>query len=162
MIGEPQYAVAGSAPVSAANVRALCAAVHNDNPLYWCADTAREVCGEVAAPAGMLSSWSRPELWEPAAGEGSALQPLQLHHDMKALFDYPVAIVSACESVFHRPVALGQCVHSTQVLGAVSEQKNTRLGCGRFWTIDVEYRTTDGDLLGVESFECFGYQREAA
>ena len=41
----------------------------------------------------------------------------------------------------------------------VSEEKTTKLGTGRFWVIDVEYRNQKGELVGVESYTGFGYRR---
>jgi hypothetical protein len=41
----------------------------------------------------------------------------------------------------------------------VSEPKTTKLGTGRFWVIDVEYLNQRDDLVGVESYTGFGYQR---
>jgi hypothetical protein len=41
----------------------------------------------------------------------------------------------------------------------VSEEKTTRLGTGRFWVIDVEYRNQREELVGVESYTGFGYRR---
>ena len=35
----------------------------------------------------------------------------------------------------------------------MSEEKTTRLGTGRFWVIDVEYRNQRGELVGVESLD---------
>jgi hypothetical protein len=105
----------------------------------------------------MLSTWARPERWTP--GEEVANKPLQLHYDLKELFDFPTAIVSSFESVFHAPLAVGDRVSSQQVLQSVSEEKHTRLGCGRFWQIEIQYRNQRGELVGVESFDCFGYRK---
>jgi len=41
----------------------------------------------------------------------------------------------------------------------VSDEKTTKLGTGRFWDIDVEYRNQNGDIVGVESWTGFGYRR---
>jgi hypothetical protein len=37
--------------------------------------------------------------------------------------------------------------------------KTARVGTGRFWVIDVEYRNQDGDLVGVETWTGFGYRK---
>jgi hypothetical protein len=44
----------------------------------------------------------------------------------------------------------------------VSDEKTTKLGTGRFWVIDVEYRDQDGEIVGVESYTAFGYRKGAA
>jgi hypothetical protein len=44
---------------------------------------------------------------------------------------------------------------------AVSEEQTRRLGTGRFWVIDVEYRNQRGELCGIERWEGFGYRRDS-
>ena len=44
----------------------------------------------------------------------------------------------------------------------MSDEKITKLGTGRFWVIDVEYRNQDGELVGVETYTGFGYRRQTA
>ena len=41
----------------------------------------------------------------------------------------------------------------------MTEEQTRRLGTGRFWIIDVEYRNQRGELCGVERWEGFGYRR---
>jgi len=48
---------------------------------------------------------------------------------------------------------------SAQRLVSVTEEQTRRLGTGRFWIIDVEYRNQRGELCGVERWEGFGYRR---
>ena len=44
---------------------------------------------------------------------------------------------------------------------SVSEEQTRRLGTGRFWVIDVEYRNQHAELVGVERWTGFGYRRDA-
>jgi acyl dehydratase len=60
---------------------------------------------------------------------------------------------------FHEPVRPGDHISTRQVLRSVGEEKTTRLGRGRFWVIDVEYRNQRDELVGVESYTGFGYRR---
>jgi hypothetical protein len=46
-----------------------------------------------------------------------------------------------------------------QILRSVSEPKTTRLGTGRVWVIDVEYKNQRDELVAVESYTGFGYRR---
>ncbi len=151
LLGCEHYPRQADAEVSLANVRAMCAAVENANPAHW---------SEQRVPTTMLSSWSRPELWQP--GQDEPEQALQLHYDLKQLLSYPAAIVRSFESVFHAPVHIGDWVSSVQQLNSVSDEKQTRLGTGRFWEIEVTYRNQADRLLGQEIFECFGYRRDSA
>jgi len=41
----------------------------------------------------------------------------------------------------------------------VSGPKTTKLGAGRFWVIDVEFRNQRDEVVGVESYTGFGYRR---
>jgi hypothetical protein len=65
-------------------------------------------------------------------------------------------------TTFYEPVRPGDWITSGQILRSVSQEKTTRLGTGRFWVIDVEYRNQNGDLVGVESWTGFGYRRDAS
>ena len=44
----------------------------------------------------------------------------------------------------------------------MSEPKTTRLGAGRFWEIEVEYRNQKGEIVGQEFYTGFGYRRGSA
>lgn len=151
LLGVRCHARLADVPANAVSVRALLAAVGDPSPRWWGEENA-------VAPPWMLSTWSRPELWSP---EG-AHPALALHHELKALLGYPTAVVGAIESLFHAPVPLGARVCSEQKLLSISDEKRTRLGIGRFWRIEVRYTLPDGALAGCETFECFGYRREAA
>ena len=61
--------------------------------------------------------------------------------------------------VFHEPVRPGDLLRTRQILRSVSDEKTTKLGTGRFWVIDVEYRNQRDDLVAVESYTGFGYRR---
>jgi hypothetical protein len=45
---------------------------------------------------------------------------------------------------------------------AFGGDRGGKLGSGRFWVIDIEYKNQNGDLVGVESYTGFGYRRDAA
>ena len=76
---------------------------------------------------------------------------------MKELLELPEAIISENTIVFHEPVRVGDVITSCQRLKSVSDEKTTKLGTGRFWVIDVEYRNQRNELVGVESYTAFGY-----
>ncbi len=85
--------------------------------------------------------------------------PLQIHFDLKEGLGLPEAVMSDNTIVFHEPVRPGDRLATRQILRSVSEEKTTKLGTGRFWVIDVEYRNQRGDLVAVESYTGFGYRR---
>jgi acyl dehydratase len=157
LIGVTQYEETAAFPVERSYGWTSCASVENGNPLYWDDDTAAALTDGPTVPPTTLSLWMRPHYWSPGAtGEQLALQT---HFDMKALLDLPEAIISENTIVFHEPVRPGDTISYSQVVRSLSDEKTTKLGTGRFWVIDVEYRNQRGDLVGVESYTAFGYRK---
>ena len=149
MLDRPRHACEGPWPVSGEAVQSLAAAIHDEDPRRWAADP--------VPPQTMLSTWTRPARWSPDAS--APQKPLQTHYDLKELFGFPAAIVASIESEFHAPVTMGATVRSVELLRSVSAEKDTRLGRGRFWRIEVHYHDGAGELLGIEHYECLGYRR---
>ena len=156
-IGENRYETEGEFDVERGYVFTSCASVENGNPLFWDEETARELTGGAIAPPTMLSVWFRPHHWAP--GRAEPAQPLQVHFDLKEKLGLPEAVMTDNTITFGEPVRPGDRLATWQVLRSVSDIKQTKLGKGRFWVIDVEYVNQDGVLLGVESYTAFGYRR---
>lgn len=160
LVDEVQYEEPAEFPVERGYVWNTCAAVENGNPLFWDDDVAAELTRGPITPPTMLSIWMRKHRWTPwRSTEGLALQ---VHFDMKDRLDLPEAIISENTIVFHDPVRIGDVITSCQRLRSISDEKTTKLGTGRFWVIDVDYRNQQGDLVGVESYTAFGYRRDSA
>ena len=157
LIGEVQYEEQGEFPVERGYIWTTCSSVENGNPLFWDDEVANEITGGAVAPSTMLSVWFRPHHWAP--GRTSTGLPLQVHFDLKDRFDLPEAVMTDNTLVFHEPVRPGDQLSTRQILRSVSEEKTTKLGTGRFWVIDVEYRNQRGGLVGVESYTGFGYRK---
>ena len=160
LIDEVQYEEAGEFPVERGYIWSTCSSVENGNPLFWDDDVASAITAGPIAPPTMLSVWFRPHNWAPWRSTPGL--PLQVHFDMKERLDLPEAIISENTIVFHDPVRVADVITSCQRLRSVSEEKTTKLGTGRFWVIDVEYRNQQGDLVGVESYTAFGYRKGAS
>ncbi|MEY2421251.1 MAG: uncharacterized protein QOI95_1318 [Acidimicrobiaceae bacterium] len=160
LIDEVQYDEAGEFPVERGYIWTTCSSVENGNPLFWDDDVAAALTDGSIAPPTMLSVWFRPHRWKP--GRTAEAVPLQVHFDMKERLDLPEAIISENTIVFHDPVRVGDVITSCQRLRSVSEEKTTKLGTGRFWVIDVEYRNQHDALVGVESYTAFGYRKGAS
>jgi acyl dehydratase len=160
LIGRVQYEEQADFPVERGYVWTACSSVENGNPLFWDDAVADELTGGPVAAPSMLSTWFRPHHWAP--GRTREALPLQVHFDMKALFGLPEAVMTENSLTFHEPVRPGDLLTTRQVLRSVSEEKTTRLGTGRFWEIDVEYRNQRDELVGVESWTGFGYRRADA
>jgi acyl dehydratase len=158
LIDQPQYDEVGDFAVERGYIWTACASVENGNPLFWDDAVADELtAGPIAAPS-MLSTWFRPHHWAP--GLTRQRLPLQVHFDLKEQLDLPEAVMSDNTTIFHEPVRPGDVLRTCQRLRSVSPQKSTKLGTGRFWVIDVEYRNQNGDLVGIESWTGFGYRRD--
>jgi acyl dehydratase len=147
-------------PVERGYIWTSCASVENGNPLFWDDRVADEITGGPIAPPSTLSLWFRPHHWEP--GQAGARLPLQTHFDLKEQLGLPEAVMSDSQVVFLDPVRPGDVIGTSEILRSISDPKTTKLGTGRFWVIDVEYRNQDATLVGVETFTGFGYRRSAA
>lgn len=157
LIGKVQYEETGDFPVERGYIWTSAASVENGNPLFWDDAVADELTRGPIAPPTMLSTWFRPHYWAP--GRTTQALPLQVHFDMKERFELPEAVMSDNSLTFYEPVRPGDVLSTRQVLRSVSDEKTTKLGTGRFWDIDVEYRNQNGDLVGIESWTGFGYRR---
>ena len=160
LIDVVQYEETAEFPVERGYVWTACASVENGNPLFWDDAVAAELTGGPIAPPSMVSTWFRPHHWVPGRSEQKL--PLQVHFDLKTRFELPEAVMTDNTIVFHEPVRVGDLLSTCQRLRSVSAEKTTKLGTGRFWVIDVEYRNGRDDLVAVESWTGFGYRREAS
>jgi acyl dehydratase len=158
LIDRPQYEEAGEFPVERGYIWTSCASTENGNPLFWDDDVAAEVTNGPIAPPSMLSTWFRPHHWAPGRTEQKL--PLQVHFDLKERLGLPEAVMTDNTIVFHEPARPGDVLTTCQRLRSVTPEKTTKLGTGRFWVIDVEYRNQRDQLVGVESWTGFGYRRE--
>ena len=105
----------------------------------------------------MLSVWFRPHHWAPRRAE--LAQPLQVHFDLKEKLGLPEAVMTDNTITFGDPVRPGDRLATWQVLRSVSDIKQTKLGKGRFWVIDVEYVNQRGEWVGTETYTGLGYRR---
>ncbi len=159
-LGVEQYVEKTSFPIEMGYVYTSCASVENGNPLLWDEDVARELTGGPIAPPSMLSAWFRPHHWAPNREELAL--PLQVHFDLKQTFGLPEAVMSDNTVTFGEPVRPGDRLKTWQVLRSVSAEKQTKLGIGRFWDIDVEYQNQREEWVGTESYTGYGYRRASA
>jgi acyl dehydratase len=157
LVGVAQYEAVGEFPVERGYIWTTCASVENGNPLFWDEAVSKELTGGPIAPPTMVSVWFRPHHWAPGRAEQAL--PLQVHFDLKDRLGLSEAVMTDNTIVFHEPVRPGDRLRTRQVLRSVSDEKTTKLGAGRFWVIEVEYRNQDGQLVAVESYTGFGYRR---
>ena len=139
-----------------------CESVADANPLYWDDAVAAELTDGPTAPPTMLSVWMRPLMFDPRADDAERIRPLELHFVLKDALELPEGVVYANELTFGVPIRPGDRVRTVQSVREISPIKSTRVGTGRFWTIDVAYTTQDGEVAGVETYVMFGYRRDEA
>lgn len=156
-IGQHRYEEPGEFPVEMGYVWTSCSSVENGNPLYWDAKTAEALTDGPIAPPSMISVWFRPHHWAP--GRTKQALPLQVHFDLKEVFDLPEAAMTDNTIEFGVPVRPGDRLKTRQILRSVSPMKETKLGIGRFWVIEVEYLNQKGEMVGKESYTGYGYRR---
>lgn len=156
-IGEKKYEEWGEFDVERGYVFTTCASVQNGNPLFWDEKAAQELTGGFIAPPTMISVWFRPHHWSPGRTEEAV--PLQLHFDLKKRLGLPEAVMTDNTITFYDPVRVGDRLKTYQVLRSVTGEKQTKLGLGRFWVLDVEYENQRGEKVATESYTGFGYRR---
>lgn len=124
----------------------------------WCAvfgGAWPECVGDVA-PAVMFTTFVRP-LMPPTIGE-VAPTGVVLHDDLKVLLGLPVAIATGYELKVLGDVRVGDQLVSVERIAELGEERETKLGRGRNWVIEVSTSTLDGTPVGVERFRMLGYQ----
>lgn len=159
-IGQKRYELEAEFDVERGYILTSCSSVENGNPIFWDEKVASELTDGFIAPPSMISCWFRPHHWAPNR-EVEAL-PLQVHFDLKETFELPEAVMSDNTVTFGEPVRPGDRLRTWQVLRSVSGEKQTKLGIGRFWDIDVEYQNQREEWVGTESYTGYGYRRASA
>ena len=159
LIDKVMYEETATFPVEHGYIWTTCSSVENGNPLFWDNEYATRTTDGPIAPPTMLSVWFRPHHWSPGATEPAV--PLRMHFFLKERLDLPEAVITDNTLVFHEPVRVGDVLTTAQRLRSISPPKTTKLGTGRFWVIDVEYRNQHGAHIGVDSLTGFGYRRTA-
>ena len=159
--GGPQVA---PDPVNRPMIRHWAAAFGDANPVYVDDEAASASrFGQVVAPPLMLQTWTMPtpELTGIAERGGSPVAtdgpgPLDL-------FDragYVATLATNSEFEIVRYLHLGDVVSAETVFEDVSEEKQTRLGPGRFVTWATTYTDQDGEVVGRQRFRILKFRPE--
>jgi acyl dehydratase len=153
-------------PVNLAMVRHWAAAFADANPVYTDPEAAaRSRFGGLVAPPLMLQTWTMPTPTlegiaerggSPVAVEGeTALAVLD-----RAGFVGTLATNSEFEIV--RYLHLGEVVSSTTVFASISEEKQTRMGRGRFVTWATTYTVDPDEVVGRQTFRILKFDPSSA
>lgn len=158
-IGIRRYEEVAEIEVDLTSIRASCASAHNANPIFWDDAVAEAVTSGFVAPPSMISVWLRPHFWSPhRADDGRALMT---HYDLKELFRLPEGVITDNELTFFEPVRLGDRLRTYQLLRSVSDEKSTKVGCGRFWVIDAVIENQAGAMCAIDRYTGFGYEKSS-
>ncbi len=151
-------------PVNQPMIRHWAAAFEDMNPVYTDPEAAAASrFGEIIAPPLMLQTWTmatpkvtgiRERGGSPIDGDDVAA--LSLLDD--AGFVGTLATNSEFEII--RPLHLGDRVSATTVVESISEEKQTRLGPGRFLTWVTTYVDDAGEVVGIQRFRILKFKPE--
>jgi acyl dehydratase len=152
-IGPPEL---GADPVNQAMIRHWVEAIGDHNPVYVDADAAAQsVHGEIVAPPVMLQAWVMRG-FKPRPRTGGSVQD-----ELMGLLEgegFTSVVATNCEQEYARYVHLGDHLSTTTIIESVSDEKATGLGVGHFVTTRVEYRTSEGELVGTMRFRILKFR----
>jgi acyl dehydratase len=143
LVGKRSPVNFGTHPVSEARIAQYCALIEDANPSYWDAALSVQLWGRPIAPPAMLQSWTMPLPWLP--GREVELDFMLL----KLPLPGTTIINVSTETLYHRPVYVGETVNFWDVATEISEEKTTRLGVGHFVTTVATYQNETGEKVAT-------------
>jgi 3-oxo-4,17-pregnadiene-20-carboxyl-CoA hydratase alpha subunit len=154
-IESPQVRV-GLDPVNGPMIRHWCEAMGDENPVYTDEAFAREsVHGGLVAPPTMLGAWiMRPLIMPPRNPE----DPRTVIIDLLDEAGFTAVVATNCEQEYVRYVRPGDHIEGHMSVEDVSEEKNTGLGVGHFFTTKTVFKDQKGEIVGVERFRMLKYK----
>jgi acyl dehydratase len=166
LVGKPVGSRGGAQlapdPVNQPMIRHWAAAFEDANPIYT--DPARAATsrfGAIVAPPLMLQTWTMatPKITGIGDRGGSPVEtdgPAAL-----AVLDdagYVGTLATNSEFEILRYLRLGDVVAAESTIDAISAEKQTRLGPGRFVTWVTTYRDQDGEVVGRQAFRILKFK----
>jgi acyl dehydratase len=160
----PEKPVVAPDPVNVPMIRHWVAALEDHNPVYTDAEfAAKSRFGGIVAPPLMLQTWTMatPKLTGIAERGGSPVE-LEGENPLSALDEagFVGILATNSEFEFERYLRPGDLISATNVIEAISEEKQTRLGRGYFVTWLTTYRDQRGEVVGRQRFRVFKFKVE--
>lgn len=153
----------GLDPVNAPMIRHWAEAMGDANPVYTSAEAARDTGrAGIVAPASMMQTWTMPGL---AGSAGPADRADAAAGEFVALLaegGYTSVVATDSEFAFHRELAPGDAMSVDEVVTAVSAEKRTALGAGRFITTERTYRDAAGAVAATQTWRTLRFRPPAA
>jgi uncharacterized protein len=152
----------GPDPVNLPMIRHWAAAFEDWNPVYTDPERAsRSRFGGIVAPPLMLQTWvmATPLITgiadrggSPVEAEGSA--PLAVLDEA----GYRGTLATNSEFEIVRYLRLGEVITAESTFESISEEKQTRLGPGRFVTWSTVYKDETGEVVGRQRFRILKFK----
>jgi len=143
-------------PVNQPMIRHWAAAFADDNPVYTDPDAAAATrFGGIVAPPLMLQTWTMPTpTLEGIAERGGSPVAVDGGTALSVLdrAGYVGTLATNSEFEILRYLRLGEVVSSETVFESISEEKQTRMGRGRFVTWVTTYTVDTGEVVGRQTF----------
>lgn len=150
-------------------------AMRDGNPLYWNEEVANEIAGGIIAPTPatltFVSSyrWTprrADEVWdvhgvEPAGTRVPLRMPMEPHFALKEFTGLKEGIVGGIDAEFHEPMRLGDRLTIVSGIFDIGELRTNKLGTGRNWVAVAQYKNQNGQLVSIERYKFFCYNRDA-
>ncbi|WP_158306009.1 FAS1-like dehydratase domain-containing protein [Azospirillum sp. B510] len=148
-------------------------AVRDANPIYWHDAVASEIAGGIVAPPPMALAFTTSYRWSPkhpaeiwdvhgveAPETRAPLRlPLEVHFALKEFTGLKEGIAAGIESEFYEPLRLGDRLTVNARILSIGEERTNRLGTGRSWTVEVRYSNQRKQLVSIERYRFFSYNR---
>jgi uncharacterized OB-fold protein/acyl dehydratase len=148
-------AAVGPDLVNVPMIRHWCEILGDANPVYTDAEVAaRSVHGGLVAPPTMLQVWTMPGA---RSGEATADRQQALHALLTA-HGYASVVATNCEQGYDRYLRPGDRVLATTVIEAISPEKSTGLGTGRFIDTRTTYRDAAGERVAWMTFRVLKFK----
>jgi acyl dehydratase len=160
-VGSREVSVAPD-PVNQPMIRHWAAAFDDANPVYTDPDAAAgSRHGQIVAPPLMLQTWTMatPQLTGIAERGGSPVEP-DGPSPLAVLDEAGFVGTLATNTEFEilRYLHLGDVVSARSTIESISEEKQTRLGPGRFVTWVTSYTDADGLEVGRQRFRILKFK----
>ncbi len=147
--------------VNQAMIRHWCDAMTDHNPVYTDpAFAAESVHGGIVAPPAMLDTWSMPGLaprprQESSSGEEAGMVPVL---DQLDAAGFTSVVAAGMTHEYHRYLRPGDRLTISQVITSVSDEKQTALGVGHFFTTESNFADQQGNSVGRMEFNILKFK----
>jgi len=165
MVGKPvgsREVATAPDPVNQPMIRHWAAAFEDWNPVYT--DEARASAsgfGGIVAPPLMLQTWTMATPLIAGIAERGGSPVAAEDGGPLGVLDaagYRGTLATNSEFEIVRYLRLGEVVSASTVIDAISEEKQTRLGSGRFVTWVTTYRNEAGEVVGRQTFRILKFK----